>query len=65
VAFAEFNLSGAEKCSGLPVFRYEEKMYQERLGEEFKILDAFDHTYLMPSGEERPYSYALYQRKES
>jgi hypothetical protein len=63
VAFAEFNLSGADKCSGLPVFRYEEKMYQERLGKDFRLVDTFDHTYLMPSGAERPYSYALYQRK--
>lgn len=63
VIFAEFNLSGADKCSGLPVFRYEEKMYQERLGEEFKLLDTFDHAYIMPSGAKRPYSYALYQRK--
>ncbi|TDQ18880.1 methyltransferase family protein [Algoriphagus boseongensis] len=62
VIFAEFHLSGAEKCSGLPVFRYEEKMYQERLGEEFKLMDTFIHNYLMPSGQVRPYSYALYQR---
>lgn len=63
VIFAEFNLKGADKCSGLPVFCYEEKMFQERLGKDFKLLDAFDYTYRMPSGEERPYSYALYQRK--
>jgi EEF1A lysine methyltransferase 2 len=62
VIFAEFNLSGSEKCSGLPVFRYDEKRYQERLGNEFKLLDGFDHTYIMPSGNARPYSYALFQR---
>lgn len=65
VIFAEFSLSGAEKCSSLPVFRYEEKMYQDLLGEEFKLLDTFDYSYLMPSGEERPYTYALYQRLAS
>lgn len=62
VIFAEFNLDGADKCSGLPVFRYNETMYQERLGDEFKLLDSFDYIYLMPSGEERPYTYALFQR---
>jgi hypothetical protein len=64
VILAEFNLSGAEKCSGLPVFRYDEKMYQQGLGEEFKLLDTFNHNYIMPSGEIRPYIYALYQRTE-
>ncbi|NVJ85630.1 MAG: class I SAM-dependent methyltransferase [Algoriphagus sp.] len=62
VIFAEFHLSGADKCSGLSVFRYDEKMYQERLGDEFILLDSFIHTYHMPSGEERPYSYALFKR---
>lgn len=62
VIFAEFHLSGADKCSGLPVFRYDEKMYQERLGDEFVLLDSFLHTYYMPSGQERPYSYALFRR---
>jgi len=64
VILAEFNLSGSEKCSGLTVFRYNEKMYQERLGDEFILLDAFDHTYIMPSEAERQYSYALFQRKK-
>ncbi|TFV97499.1 class I SAM-dependent methyltransferase [Algoriphagus kandeliae] len=65
VIFAEFHLSGADKCSGLSVFRYDEKIYQERLGEEFILLDSFIHSYFMPSGQERPYIYALFQRKDS
>jgi len=62
VILAEFSLSGSEKCSGLPVFRYDEKMYEERLGNEFKLVDSFAYTYVMPSGEERPYCYALFKR---
>lgn len=63
VIIAAFNLDGAPKCSGLPVFRYETKMLQERLGEEFNLKEAFDYTYTMPSGDTREYVYTLFQRK--
>lgn len=63
VIIAAFNLDGAPKCSGLPVFRYEAKMLQERLGEEFDLKEAFDYTYTMPSGDTREYVYTLFQRK--
>lgn len=63
VIIAAFNLDGAPKCSGLPVFRYETKMLQERLGEEFDLKEAFDYTYTMPSGDTREYVYTLFQRK--
>lgn len=62
VIIAAFNLSGAEKCSGLPVVRYNETMLQEKLGEGFSLLKAFDFTYLMPSGDTREYIYTLFQR---
>jgi hypothetical protein len=63
VIIAAFNLDGALKCSGLPVFRYNAMMLQERLGEEFDLKEAFDFTYTMPSGDTREYVYTLFQRK--
>jgi cyclopropane fatty-acyl-phospholipid synthase-like methyltransferase len=63
VIIAAFNLSGAEKCSGLPVFRYNQAMLLEKLGEGFSLLKAFDFTYLMPSGDTREYIYTLFQRR--
>jgi len=63
VIIAAFNLDGAEKCSGLPVFRYDQTMLQEQLGEGFSLIKAFDYTYLMPSGNTREYIYTLFQRK--
>lgn len=63
VIIAAFNLDGALKCSGLPVFRYNTMMLQERLGEEFDLKEAFDFTYTMPSGDTREYVYTLFQRK--
>lgn len=63
VIIAAFNLDGAPKCSGLPVFRYDAKMLQERLGDEFDLKESFDYTYTMPSGDTREYVYTLFQRK--
>ncbi len=59
---AEFNLEGAERCSGLPVQRYSQEMFDEKLGKDFELVDCFNHTYVMPSGAKRPYIYALYKR---
>lgn len=62
VIIAAFNLQGASTCSGLPVFRYNSQMLQERLGPDFILRQAFDHTYINPSGDERPYVYTLFNR---
>ena len=62
VIIAAFNLNGAPKCSGLPVFRYNAEMLQEKLGEEFHLIEAFDYTYTMPSGDTREYVYTLFRR---
>lgn len=63
VIIAAFNLNGAEKCSGLPVVRYDAAMLEDKLGREFQLIDAFDYTYLMPSGDTREYVYTLFHRK--
>jgi ubiquinone/menaquinone biosynthesis C-methylase UbiE len=62
VIIATFNLSGATKCSGLPVHRYDKTMLQEKLGSNFELIEAFDYNYKMPSGDIRPYIYTLFKR---
>ena len=62
VIIAVFNLNSATKCSGLPVFRYDLDMLRNYLGEEFTLLDSFDYTYQMPSGDTREYIYTLFKR---
>lgn len=64
VIIATFNLDGANKCSGLPVFRYDKKMLQEKLGKGFELIEAFDYCYTMPKGETRKYIYTLFKRIE-
>ena len=63
VIIAAFNLKGATKCSGLPIHRYDKNMLQEKLGKDFKLIEAFDYTYRMPSGDTREYIYTLFKRK--
>lgn len=59
---AEFSLEGAAKCSGLDVFRYSKEMLADQLGDNFKLIEHFDYTYTMPSGDPRLYIYTLFQR---
>ncbi len=62
VILSEFNLQGATMCSGLPVKRYNVKMLQNKLGNEYTLLKEFDYTYIMPNGEKREYIYTLFKR---
>lgn len=60
---AVFHLNGAEKCCGLPVHRYDEKLLQEKLGKKYQLKENFDYTFINPGGGERPYIYTLFQKK--
>lgn len=60
---AEYSLDGASKCAGLPVYQYSKKMIAKKLGDGFELVNSFDHTYIMPSGAERPYIYTLFRKK--
>ena len=62
VIIAAFNLNGATKCNGLPVYRYNEIMIKCGLGEDFKLIESFDYTYTQPSGDTREYIYTLFKR---
>ena len=62
VIIAAFSLKGAKKCTGLDVKNYDQDMLAKFLGEDFKLLEYFEHTYYMPSGQPRPYIYALFQK---
>jgi len=60
---AEYNLEGATKCAGLPVYRYSKEMLAERLGNNFELISSFNYDYTMPSGAIRPYVYTLFKKK--
>lgn len=62
VILAEYSLDGAAKCAGLDVHRYSMEMLAEKLGNDFQLVESFEHTYTMPSGDLRPYIYTLFYR---
>lgn len=64
VIIATFSPEGAERCSGLPVRRYEAEGIAELLGPEFELLRDFEYLYRQPSGDPRPYVYTLFRRAE-
>lgn len=63
VILAAFHFNGAATCSGLPVYRYDQHLMAEKLGDGFELQQAFDYTYTMPSGHKREYIYTLFERK--
>jgi 2-polyprenyl-3-methyl-5-hydroxy-6-metoxy-1,4-benzoquinol methylase len=62
VIIAVFSLSGAEKCCGLNVKRYDKDMLASKLGEAFQLKEHFDYVYTSPSGNSRDYIYTHFQR---
>ena len=63
VLLAEYNLDGATVCAGLPVHRYSEEQLSSNLGQDYELIDSFNHVYIMPSGDKRSYIYTLFRKK--
>lgn len=61
--FAEFSSSGATKCAGLPVHRYDLAELASRLGSDFNLIEQQEYTFINPNGDPRPYIYALFRRE--
>jgi len=59
---AEFSTTGAPKCAGLELHRYSVEEMTERMGEQFELVKSEEYTFINPSGDARPYVYALYRR---
>ena len=62
--FAEFSKTGAKQCAGLTVHQYSVEELSKRLGSSFKLISYFEHIFISPGGEEKPYIYTLFQRVE-
>jgi len=59
---AQFNTNSAKFCSGLPVFQYNQELLEKHLGNDFTLIDSFNYTYTMPSGDKREYIYTLFKK---
>jgi EEF1A lysine methyltransferase 2 len=62
--FAEFSKIGATRCAGLTLHRYSIEEISERLGPLFTLVSHFEHIYINPIGDPRPYIYALFKKEK-
>lgn len=60
---AAFHLDGAEKCSRLPVVRYNSEMLDKKTGDNFKLIESMEYNFVNPNGDDRPYIYTVFQKQ--
>jgi 2-polyprenyl-3-methyl-5-hydroxy-6-metoxy-1,4-benzoquinol methylase len=57
-----FALDGPEKCSGLPVQRYDPASLLQTLGAEFRLIEARSETHTTPWGSTQSFQFARFAR---
>jgi ubiquinone/menaquinone biosynthesis C-methylase UbiE len=62
---AEFSTAGAQKCAGLEVRRYSLEEMTRRMDSGFQLVKHEEYAYINPSGDPRPYIYALYKKQDT
>ena len=59
---ATFALDGPEKCSGLPVMRYDAARLAQTLGSGFKLLQSQRYDHATPWGSHQCFQFSVFQR---
>ena len=59
---ATFALDGPEKCSGLPVVRYDPETLAETLGHDLSLVETRRHRHTTPWGAIQSFQYCRFQR---
>jgi len=62
VIIATFAGDGPERCSGLPVRRYEPEQLAAECGPGFELTGTVRHVHLTPGGAEQRYQYSTFRR---
>jgi 2-polyprenyl-3-methyl-5-hydroxy-6-metoxy-1,4-benzoquinol methylase len=62
VLIATFAPTGPERCSGLPVVRYDAPALAAQLGDEFELLESAEEQHRTPWGAPQQFIYAHFQR---
>lgn len=60
---ATFALDGPERCSGLPVRRYDEGALLAELGPGFRLLDCRRETHRTPAGADQSFTWCVLHRR--
>jgi ubiquinone/menaquinone biosynthesis C-methylase UbiE len=63
VVMATFGPLGPEKCSGLPVQRYDAAGLSRRLGPDFELRRSVQKTHTTPGGAAQQFTYCLFRRR--
>jgi len=61
---ATFALDGPEKCSGLPVMRYDAAHLGQMLGSGFELLQSVANDHATPWGSHQQFQFSVFQRVE-
>ncbi len=57
-----FATDGPERCSGLPVIRYEAATLSELLGSSFELVESRRHDHLTPGGATQKFQFSRFRR---
>ena len=60
---ATFAPDGPEKCSGLPVARYDSASLGQALGTAFKLVHAQRHEHATPWGSRQIFQFSVFRRE--
>ena len=60
---ATFALDGPEKCSGLPVARYDSASLGRTLGSKFQLVHTRRHEHATPWGSRQQFQFSVFQRE--
>ena len=63
VIIATFALDGPEKCSGLPIMRYDPQAIASALGPEFDLVDSMRHDHVTPGGNTQRFQFSRFLRR--
>src|SRR6202158_1558720 len=64
VIIGTFAPDGPERCSGLPVNRYDAASLAAELGKGFRLIDARRHEHATPWGAIQPFQFCVFQRSD-
>jgi len=60
---ASFALTGPERCSGLPVMRYDGEGLSDALGDAFELIATEPHDHVTPWGSTQHFQFSLFRRR--
>lgn len=60
---ATFALDGPERCSGLPVVRYDALSLGRTLGHAFELVDSRRHAHATPWGSDQSFQFSVFRRR--